>query len=150
MMSFTTCVLLILSYPVLSIFPRAMSKVFQLFSFCNRTKSKQITTFNPHSLMRQLRLEALLNFLHSQGFGSIIPCKGVGIPESGKFFLVESGILDFGIQKKLKESGIKECGIMYLESGIHGVESRIQDFKFPDKWRNLWDISQGNTTCNGI
>lgn len=70
MMSFTTCVLLILSYPVLSIFPRAMSKVFQLFSFCNRTKSKQIITFNSHSLMRQLRFQALLNFLHSQGFGS--------------------------------------------------------------------------------
>ena len=52
LLSFTTFVLLILSYPVLSIFPRAMSKVFQLFSFCNRTKSKQIITFNSHSLMR--------------------------------------------------------------------------------------------------
>ena len=58
------------------------------------------------------------------------PCKGIRIPESGKFWLVESGI-------QLKESGIpltiriqnptSTVRIQYLESGIHGVEFRIQD-----------------------
>ena len=75
-------------------------------------------------------------------------CKGIRIPESGKFLLmqseiqrsvaVESGILASGIQ--LKESGIplkigirkptftdKETKIHYREPGIHSMESRIQD-----------------------
>ena len=28
----------------------------------------------------------------------VAPCKGIGIPESGKFSLVESGVLGFGIR----------------------------------------------------
>ena len=68
------------------------------------------------------------------------PCKGIQISGSGRFLLVESGILGFGIWNVAKESGIslkigiwnpsstdKENGIQYLETGIHGVESRIQD-----------------------
>ena len=64
-------------------------------------------------------------------------------PESRKFLFVESGILGFG--KRNTAQGIrnplmiviagihsttstdKESGIQYLESGIHGVESRIPD-----------------------
>ena len=30
-------------------------------------------------------------------YGTFTPCKGIQIPESGKFLLVESGILGFGI-----------------------------------------------------
>ena len=60
------------------------------------------------------------------------------VPESGrKFFLVESGILGFGIRVELMESGIpltigthdpsstdKDSG---LKSGIQNVKSRIPD-----------------------
>ena len=62
------------------------------------------------------------------------PCKVIQIPESGKFLLVESGILDLesGIQIKVirnpandwnrnPKSTDKECGL------IHSVDSRIQD-----------------------
>ena len=61
-------------------------------------------------------------------------------PESGKNLNVESGILGWESGIPLKESGIartikiqnpsftdKYTGIQYQESGIHGVESRIQD-----------------------
>ena len=57
-------------------------------------------------------------------------CKEIQIAESERFLLVESGI-------QLKQSGIRltigiqvpltKTGIQYLESGIHGVESRIQE-----------------------
>ena len=72
----------------------------------------------------------------------IAPCKGIQIAEFGRFLLVESGILRFGIWNVAKESGISlKIGIrnpsstdkenLYHirnpESGIHGVESRIQD-----------------------
>ena len=82
-------------------------------------------------------------------FLSIAPYKGIQIPQSGKFLLVESGIR----KTFLEESGIlgsetwntaqeirnpvpgiwildstdKESGIQYLESRVHGVESRIPD-----------------------
>ena len=47
-------------------------------------------------------------------------CKGIQIPESVKFLLVESGILlRIGIQNP--SSTDKESGIQYLESRIHGV-----------------------------
>ena len=75
--------------------------------------------------------------------------KGIQIPESSKFFLVESRILEnllmeisripvFGIQKYTAQ-GLRnptndgnpefqlQTGIHCLESGIHCVESRIQD-----------------------
>ena len=81
----------------------------------------------------------------------VVPCKGVGIPESGKFLLLESGIrgtfclwnlesraLEFGTQ--LKKSGLpltiviqipsstdKESRIQYLESRIQGVKSGIKE-----------------------
>ena len=77
---------------------------------------------------------------------SIAPCKGLRTPESGKFllvesrirevYLVESGIPGFGIRDIAQgiQIGIRnpsstdeESEIQYLESGIHGVESRIQD-----------------------
>ena len=62
-------------------------------------------------------------------------CKGIRIPESETFLPVESGI-------QLKESAIPltiesgfqvlliRSGIQCLESGIHAVESRIQDTFF--------------------
>ena len=80
----------------------------------------------------------------------IPPCWGIRIPESGKFLLVESGIgenltrwrgiLGFGIQNTAQgisesptrlESRIQvlltKTGVQYLQSGIHCMESRIQD-----------------------
>ena len=67
-------------------------------------------------------------------------------PESGKLELwdPESWVMKFGLQ--LKQSRIiptigirnpsstdKESEIWYLESGIHGVESRIQDLNYLTK-----------------
>ena len=51
------------------------------------------------------------------------------IPESGKFVLVESGILGFGIRNSAQgirnPSNDSNPEIQYLESWIHSVESRI-------------------------
>ena len=79
--------------------------------------------------------------LHCQGNSDsgIRELFACGIRNSSKFCLCnpEYCALESGIQ--LKESGIpltmesrirvtlKKSGIQYLESGIHGVESRIQD-----------------------
>ena len=50
-------------------------------------------------------------------------------PESGKFVLVESGILGFGIRNSAQgirnPSNDSNPEIQYLESWIHSVESRI-------------------------
>ena len=77
-------------------------------------------------------------------------CQGIRVPESGNFCLwnpesntfllcnLESWTLESGIPLKESEipltikiqnpsSADKESGIQYLESGIHGVESRIQN-----------------------
>ena len=66
-------------------------------------------------------------------------CKGIRIPEFGKVLFVEYEILGFeiwntaqGIRNPAKD-GIqnrsstekKKTGIQYLESGTHGLESRI-------------------------
>ena len=69
-----------------------------------------------------------------------VPCKGFRIPESRKFLRVEFAILDSGIRNTAvgiwnptdnwnPESKFhwKRSGIQSLESGIHGVGSRIQD-----------------------
>ena len=48
----------------------------------------------------------------------ITPCKGVRIPESVKFFLVESAILAFGIQNPLKKDWNQLPGIWDLRRGI--------------------------------
>ena len=65
-------------------------------------------------------------------------------PESGKL-LVESGILGFGIRNPSKDLypeskvPLTKTGIQYLESGIQGVESRIQDcLRFPYIERSSW------------
>ena len=69
---------------------------------------------------------------------SIAPCKGIRIPEFGKTLVVESGILDFGIRNTAQgilnstndwnpESKFHRSRIQYLESGIQGLESRIED-----------------------
>ena len=63
------------------------------------------------------------------GIQEIFAC---GILDPGNFWLVKSGILDFGIWNSAP--GIrnlsftdKECGLQYLESGIHSVQSSIHD-----------------------
>ena len=63
------------------------------------------------------------------GIQEIFAC---GILDPGNFWLVKSGILDFGIWNSAP--GIrnlsfidKECGFQYLESGIHSVQSSIHD-----------------------
>ena len=66
------------------------------------------------------------------------PCCGIRNPRKFCLWNPESWVLESGIQ--IKESGIpitigiqnstvlqKNTGIQYLESGIHSVESRIQD-----------------------
>ena len=74
--------------------------------------------------------------------GRFTPCRGIQILESGKFLLVESRILCFGIQNtsqgiwnptndwnpESKFHWIRlESSNWNLESGIHIVQSRIQD-----------------------
>ena len=54
----------------------------------------------------------------------VTPCKGIRIPESGKFRLVESWILE----KFVVESEILGYVIQLKESGIPGFKSRIQDY----------------------
>ena len=69
-------------------------------------------------------------------------CKGIRIPESGKFLLVdpesgksllmESGIQGFGIQNRVRNgiqnpSSTEKTGIQHPESRIHGMGSRIQE-----------------------
>ena len=67
----------------------------------------------------------------------LAPSKGITIPETKKFSLVESGIqhknsgipLTIGIQNP---SSTVKTGIQHLESGLCRVESRIQDYlRFP-------------------
>ena len=65
----------------------------------------------------------------------LAPCKGIRIPESGKFCLgnSESGIfvLDSGIHRKESRIpltiGTQNPLTKYLESGFHGAQSRNQD-----------------------
>ena len=71
-------------------------------------------------------------------------------PESGKL-LVESGILGFGIRNPSKDLNpeskvpLTKTGIQYLESVIHGVESRIQDcLGFPYMRRSSWCTTKWN------
>ena len=67
--------------------------------------------------------------------------KRIRIPVSGKFLLVESAIFGFGIQNTAPESHKRlESRIQFslTKTGIHGVESRIQDcLEFPYKGRNV-------------
>ena len=65
----------------------------------------------------------------------IAPCTGIWIPESWKFLLVKSGMQGFGLQNAAL--GIRNSSNkwnpsfadkdLYLESGIHGLESGIQE-----------------------
>ena len=67
---------------------------------------------------------------------------------------MKSDTLGFGIKNILKESGIplkigirnpssteKGSGLHYLESGIHGLESRIQNFSDSFTWGKVVDLS---------
>ena len=82
---------------------------------------------------------ALLAVVILDGFA---PCKGIQIPESGKILLMESGIQlkEYGIPLKIviqNPSSTDKYWNPYLESGIHSVESRIQDcpgFPYIGKW----------------
>ena len=84
-------------------------------------------------------------------FKDIAKCKGIRIPESGKFLLVESGILGLEIRNTAEKSGNPlttriqnpssiDAQWETLESGIHSVESRIQDgLEFPYiGWTKIW------------
>ena len=72
-----------------------------------------------------------------KAFLNLTACKrGIWSLESGKFLLVESGILGFWIQNTAQEPGIalnrtwnleSKFHWQRLESGVRGVESRIQD-----------------------
>ena len=93
-----------------------------------------------------MNLKMRLTFYLLMFLGSLVinkrvttQCKGIGIPESGKIMLEnpQSWALESGIQLNESKSHeqlqsrfqvpLTETGIQYLESGIHGVESRIQD-----------------------
>ena len=80
------------------------------------------------------------------------PSKGIWIPETGKLLLVESGIGILGLRirkttqeiriPKRWESGIQvpltKTGIQYVESGIPGLKSTIQDcLAFPHMGRGV-------------
>ena len=78
------------------------------------------------------------------------PSKEIWIPETGKLLLVESGIGILGLRirkttqeiPKRWESGIQvpptKTGIQYVESGIPGLESTIQDcLGFPHMGRGV-------------
>ena len=95
--------------------------------------------------LNMYRVTRNLSILHIQGN----PDSGIWeiLVETGirDIFLVKSGILGFGIRNTAQgiwipmTTGIqnpsstdKECGTKYLESGIHGVESRLQAcLRFP-------------------
>ena len=81
--------------------------------------------------------------------------KGIRIPESGKFLLVESGILGLEIRNTAEKSGNPlttriqnpssidaqwETLESIIKSGIHGVEYKIQDgLEFPYiAWIKIW------------
>ena len=82
---------------------------------------------------------------------------GSGIREIfgfGQVLLVKSGNLGFRIRNNLKESGNpltigirnpssteKGSRLHYLESGIHGLESRIQNFLHSLTWGKVIDLS---------
>ena len=98
-------------------------------TYC-RFSSLSVNLFQPRSqvLSPERTLGTRLNlFLHS-----VAPRKGIRIPESWKYLLVESGILGLGIRNAINdwnpESKFhwKRFRIQSLESVIHGVESRIQ------------------------
>ena len=83
----------------------------------------------------------LLALVTGEKNSDIAPCKEIYILESGKFLLVETRILRFGIRSTAQgiqfassiigfwnqRSTDKKSRIQYLESGIHSVESRAWD-----------------------
>ena len=75
------------------------------------------------------------------------PCKGMRIrnPENFCLWNPEYWALEYGIQLmqgiRNPSSTDKNSGIQYLESRIHGVESRIQEcLGFPYIGRNDWSM----------
>ena len=84
----------------------------------------------------------------SETFTFFAPYKGIRIPESGKFLLVESKMRGFGILNTAQgiqnstddwyriQVPLSETGIQYLESRIRGVESRIQNPRL--SWISLY------------
>ena len=75
-------------------------------------------------------------WLHGDLF-SLAWCKGIRIPESGKFlllesgnrenFLVKSGILGFGIRNTVQEIWNLASGVQHLECVLHTVEAFLTD-----------------------
>ena len=96
----------------------------------------------PHTARQVKKLISAKNVTFSDmaaaidSFMCLAPSKGIRIwRESGKFLVVEFGIQGFGIRNtanfwnpKSKFHWPRRIGIQYLWSGIHGVESRIQDW----------------------
>ena len=60
--------------------------------------------------------------------------KGKRIPESEKFFIVESGILGFGIRKTAQ--GIRSATIKRLESRIQVPLQRLESMPVPHAIQN--------------
>ena len=92
--------------------------------------------YSPRKILFRPKLQKPQSFANR----CLASCKGIGIPASGKFLRVESGILGHRIRSTAQgirnpsnnwnpESKFhwKRSGTQYLESGIHGVESRILD-----------------------
>ena len=94
---------------------------------------------NPNSTDKEYRIQYLESGIYGEesriqdclGFAYMGRClKGIRIPESGKRLFVDSRIRN-GMRNADAECGL-ECGIHYLESGIQGVDSGIQDcLRFP-------------------
>ena len=117
----------------------------RLVSSCTGWNKQKQTKHNslmllPYYSMRKILFRPKLEKPQSFTNRCLASCKGIGIPASGKFLRVESGIL--GLRIRSTAQGIrnptnnwnpeskfhwKRSGIQYLESGIHGVESSILD-----------------------
>ena len=115
-------------------------------AFVLKAKTKPGILFTDNGDLFTIRLarSETLCIDHSAGSpGEVFaPCRGIRIPDSGKFslvdwfrnpgnFAVESGISGLWIPEyssgNPEYSFGLESGLQYLESGIHGMESKIQD-----------------------
>ena len=109
-------------------------------AFVLKAKTKPGILFTDNGDLFTIRLarSETLCIDHSAGSpGEVFaPCRGIRIPDSGKFLLVDwfrnpgnllwnLESLGFGFRNTYK-AGL-ESGLQYLESGIHDMESKIQD-----------------------